>query len=50
MGRKILSGMKYFKDIFRDMKIVSIQLENTKKKPEIRICGNKDILLKEDIN
>lgn len=47
---KDLSGAMYLKDKFRDMKIVSIQLENAERRPEIRIRGNKNILLKENIN
>ena len=38
---KDLSGVKYLKDSFREMKIASIDLEKAERKPEIRIRGNQ---------
>ena len=38
-----LSGMQYLSDNFKGLKIVEIDLEKEKRKPEIRIRGNQEI-------
>lgn len=47
---KDLSGVKYLKDSFRDMKIVSIELEKEERKPQIMIRGNEFGFLKDSVN
>jgi hypothetical protein len=44
---KDLSGVKYLKNSFREMKIVSIDLENSERKPSIMLRGNEFDLLKD---
>ena len=44
---KDLSGVKYLKDSFREMKIVSIDLEKSERKPSIILRGNEFDFLKD---
>lgn len=44
---KDLSGVKYLKDSFREMKIVSIDLEKSERKPSIMLRGNEFDFLKD---
>ena len=45
-----LSGVRYLNNKFRDMKIVSIDLEKAERKPQIMIRGNEFDFLKDSVN
>lgn len=45
-----LSEVNYLNDKFRDLKIVSIDLENSERKPSIMLRGNKFDFLKDSVN
>ncbi len=47
---KDLSGVKYLKDSFREMKLVSIDLEKSERKPQIMLRGNEIDFLKDSVN
>ena len=45
-----LSGVKYLNENFREMKIVSIDLEKSERKPRIMIRGNEFDFQKDNVN
>ena len=46
---KDLSGVKYLKDSFREMKIVTIDLEKSERKPSIMLHGKEFDFLKDNV-